>query len=328
MKFDVKARVARPNGFVLDAALTCETDALAIVGPSGSGKSTLLEAIAGIEPGARVVLDGRDESNTPLHERRVGYVSQDALLFPHLSVRQNLAYSPRAGNIDEAASALEISGLLDRKPATLSGGERRRAALARAIVSGPRLLLLDEPFSGLDEQRRREAMSLLGLVRRRFGLPMVLVSHLADEVIGLTDWAVRLESGRVTASGPSLTVLRGGEVNIDNVLVGRIVGPGRVDVGGVELFARVPPEGSARLACYAHDILLAVEEPRGISARNCFWTKIASVAPAGDAVLVTLDAPPLRVVVTSEAERALDLAPGKRVVAIIKATSLAYMGAA
>jgi molybdate transport system ATP-binding protein len=328
MKFEIAAKRARSNGFVLDAAFACDAGALAIVGPSGSGKSTLLDAIAGIEPGARVSIDGVDYSSTPLHERRVGYVTQDALLFPHLSVRENLTYSPRAGSIEDAAEALEITALLDRKPGTLSGGERRRVALARAIVSRPALLLLDEPFSGLDELRRREAMSLLGLVRNRFGLSMILVSHRADEVIGLTDWAVRLESGRVAASGPSLSILRSGEVNIDNYIVGRVVGPGKIDVGGVELFARVGSEGSVRLACYAHDILLATEEPRGISARNCFWSTVASIAPAGDAMLVTLGAPPLRVLVTPEAVRSLQLGSGKRVVAIIKATSLAYMGAA
>src|SRR5262245_27698208 len=134
MKFQIEARVRRPTGWTLDVRIDCVADSLGLVGPRGSGKSTLLGAIAGIEPGARVVLDGRDISSLALHHREVGYVTQDALLFPHLTVRQNLAYSPTAGPPDDVARALGIDALLDRMPRNLSGGERKRAALARAIV--------------------------------------------------------------------------------------------------------------------------------------------------------------------------------------------------
>jgi ABC-type molybdate transport system ATPase subunit len=150
MILEVEADVRRRGGFHLRASLRSESDRLAIVGPSGSGKSTLLDVIAGIEPG-RVMLDGEDLTHVPLHRRGVGYVMQDAPLFPHLSVRQNLSYGPRAEGIDEVAARLGIAHLLDRMPRHLSGGERRRVALARAIANRPRLLLLDEPFAGLDE---------------------------------------------------------------------------------------------------------------------------------------------------------------------------------
>ncbi len=151
MKFEIEARIPRPAGFILDASFLCEAQTVGIVGPSGSGKSTLLDAIAGIEPGARVVLDGEDVSERPLHRRDVGYVTQDALLFPHLSVRSNLLFSPRAGALGDVPAALGIERLLERMPRHLSGGERRRVALARAVLSRPRLLLLDEPFAGLDD---------------------------------------------------------------------------------------------------------------------------------------------------------------------------------
>jgi molybdate transport system ATP-binding protein len=330
MKLELSVKVTRPGGFSLDVAVACEAEALAIVGPSGAGKSTLLDAIAGVERGARVVIDGEDVSRRPLHERGLGYVTQDALLFPHLSVRANLLFSPRAISLGDVPEALGISGLLDRMPRNLSGGERRRAALARAILGRPRLLLLDEPFAGLDESTRREAMSLLDRVRRRFGVPIVLVSHAADEVIALTDRAVRLDGGRVVASGASAAVLRAGETRIDNFFVATVVGPRRVRAGGAEL-AVVLPEGASgdvRLACYATDVILAAEMPSRLSARNCVRTTVAAMERAAGGALVTLAAPPLRVLVTEEAALALELAPGRETVAIVKATSIDFLGAA
>jgi molybdate transport system ATP-binding protein len=330
MRFEIKALVHRSSGFTLEASETCDAEALGLVGPSGSGKSTLLDAVAGIEPGARVVLDGVDCSCLPLHLRGVGYVAQDALLFPHLSVRQNLLYSPRAVALGHVPHALGIEPLLDRMPRHLSGGERRRVALGRAILSRPRVLLLDEPFGGLDEPRRREAMSLLEHVRRTFNIPMILVSHLADEVIGLTDWAVRLEEGRVAARGPSAVVLRTGETRIDNYFEGTAVTKGRVRVGEIELAAMIPDgvTGEVRMACYAHDILLASAPPEGISARNVFPVTIESAVPTGDAVLVAFVKPRLSALVTPEAVESLGIRPGSSAVAILKATSVVYLGPA
>jgi molybdate transport system ATP-binding protein len=330
MKFEVRARVARRSGFVLDAAFSCETGSLGIVGPSGSGKSTLLDLMAGVEDGGSVSIDGRDCSDIPLHRRRVGYVTQDPLLFPHMTVRRNLQYAPNAMGVDDVATALGILDLLDRMPRHLSGGERRRVALARAIASQPELLLLDEPFAGLDERRRREAMSLLAQTRRRFGIPMVLVSHFAEEVIALTDAAVRLEGGRVVAAGSSASVLRAGETQIDNFFTGCVIGPSLVRCGHVELHAYVPEglSGDVRLGCYAHDILLAISEPKEISARNVVWTMATAVEPAGEAVLVTLAEPPVKALVTRDAAERLGLEAGRRLVAILKATSIVYLGPA
>jgi molybdate transport system ATP-binding protein len=330
MRFDVKSRVVRPSGFTLEAAFSCDAGSLGIVGPSGSGKSTLLDVLAGVEDGGVVSLDGENVSGVPLHRRRVGYVTQDPLLFPHLTVRRNLEYAPSAAGVEDVAAALGIQELLDRMPRHLSGGERRRAALARAVASQPRLLLLDEPFAGLDERRRREAMSLLDLARRRFGLPMVIVSHFAEEVIALTDSAVRLEAGQVAAVGPSASILRAGETQIDNFFTGRVAGPSLVRCGDADLHAFVPPgvSGDVRLACYAHDVLLAASEPREVSARNVLWTTVKALEPAGDAVLVALAAPPLKALVTRDAAQRLGLEAGKRLVAILKATSIAYLGPA
>jgi molybdate transport system ATP-binding protein len=171
-------------------------------------------------------------------------------------------------------------------------------------------------------------MALLDRVRRTFGVPMILVSHLADEVIGLTDWALRLESGRIVATGPSPSVLRASETRIDNYFTGSVIAPGRVKVGNLELAASLPEgvQGEVLLACYAHDVLLALEVPKGISARNVFPVRIAKVEPAGDAALIELESPALRVVVTSEARDSLDLRAGTSKIAILKATSIAYLG--
>jgi molybdate transport system ATP-binding protein len=324
---EVEADVRRPGGFRLEAALRADAPRLAIVGASGSGKSTLLDVIAGIEHG-RVVLDGDDLSHVPLHRRGIGYVMQDAPLFPHLTVRRNLAYGPQAAGVEDVARRLRIAHLLDRMPRHLSGGERRRAALARAIASQPRLLLLDEPFAGLDEALRREAMALL---HGACGdVPMVLVSHSPAEVLGLADHAVRIEDGRVVAEGPSVALLRAGETGIDNHFVGSVVGPGRVRAGGAELSVLLPEgaSGAVRLGCYAHEVLLARERPSAISARNVFPAVVRELREAGGAVLATLESPPLRVLLTTEATRDLGLAPGAPVVAVVKSTSIVYLGAA
>lgn len=327
MILEIEADVRRRAGFRLAVSLRAEADALAVVGPSGCGKTTLLEVIAGVEHG-RVIVDGSDLTALPLHRRRIGYVMQDAPLFPHLSVRENLSFGPHAAGVERIATWLGIAPLLERMPRNLSGGERRRAALARAVASGPRLLLLDEPFTGLDEAARREAMSLLSRVRQETGIPMILVSHAPAEVVGLTDQALRLEAGRVAGQGPSASLLRAGETQIDNYFSARVVARDRVRVASVELAVSLPPgaAGEVRLACYAHDVLLARERPQAISARNLVDATVVTLEPAGEALLVALDTPPLRALVTVEAARELALAPGVRVTAIVKSTSLAYLG--
>lgn len=320
----------RPGGFVLELAESLDAGSVGIVGSSGSGKSTLMDAIGGFEPTTRLTLDGADLSRLPSEARGIGYVGQDAILFPHLTVRANLLYSPRARELGDIPAALGIGHLLDRMPRNLSGGERRRAALARAIVSRPRLLLLDEPFTGLDERLRREAMAHLHEVRRRYAIPMLLVSHVADEIVGLTDWLLRLEAGRVVGRGPTLELLRGGENRIDNYLTGTVVGTDRVCVGGVELAAPLPEgaTGSVRLSCYAHDVMLAMAAPEAVSARNLLRTRVASLDETAGGTLVSLEEPRLKAILTPTAVASLRLAPDVEVFAIIKATAITYLGPA
>ena len=194
----------------LDVDWRPERDQVAILGPSGSGKSTLLRALAGLEPraegrvsfGDEVWLDSDSGIYMPAWERRVGWVPQDALLFPHLSLRENLAYAGAGqSEVERMAESLFLMELLDRRPRFLSGGERQRVALGRALLSAPRLLLLDEPFSALDRPLRGEVGSMVREFARDSGTPIVLVSHDEHDAELLADERWVLVAGVLTADG-------------------------------------------------------------------------------------------------------------------------------
>jgi ABC-type molybdate transport system ATPase subunit len=194
----------------LDVDWRPQSDHVAIVGPSGSGKSTLLRVLAGLEPGAEghvsfgdeVWLDSDSGVHTPAWERRVGWVPQEALLFPHLSLRENLAYAGASqAEVEKMAESLLLSGLLDRRPRFLSGGERQRVALGRALLSAPRMLLLDEPFSALDRPLRSEIAAMVRAFSRDSGTPIVLVSHDEHDAELLADERWVLVRGILTVDG-------------------------------------------------------------------------------------------------------------------------------
>jgi len=199
-------RIERDD-FTLEVDVEMAAACTAVLGPSGSGKTTLLECVAGLlRPRAgRVVVDGDVMSDaatrafTPPHRRRLGLVPQDGALFPHLSVERNLLYGSHGEAIDLAhvAALLDIRGLLPRRVPSLSGGEKRRVALGRALLAGPRLLLLDEPLTGLDRALKARAIDLLRRVRAEFALPMLLVTHDEREAEALADASVHLDAGRV-----------------------------------------------------------------------------------------------------------------------------------
>jgi molybdate transport system ATP-binding protein len=204
----------RQGDFVLDLAFRSNAHVVALFGPSGSGKTTVLNILAGLirAENGRVIVDGRILIDTaagifvPAHERRIGYVFQDARLFPHLSVRRNLLYgrffSPREkrfGSLDEVVALLGLGHLLDRKPQTLSGGEKQRVAIGRALLASPRILLLDEPLSSLDEARKAETLPYIERLRDELSIPIVYVSHSLAEIERLASEIVRLDGGRVVA---------------------------------------------------------------------------------------------------------------------------------
>jgi len=210
------AAAHRQGDFLLDVAFETDAHVVALFGPSGSGKTTLLNVIAGlVRPReARVAVQGRALTDTgrgvfvPPHQRRIGYVFQDGRLFPHLTVRRNLAYgrwfTPRTehwAKLDEVVALLGIGHLLDRAPATLSGGEKQRVAIGRALLASPRLLLMDEPLASLDEARRSETLPYIERLRDELAIPIVYVSHSLAEVERLTREIVRLDGGRLVPRG-------------------------------------------------------------------------------------------------------------------------------
>ncbi len=233
----------RAGAFTLELHETIAARTVAVFGPSGSGKTTTLDAVAGlcrpdagvIRVGGHVLFDSRRGIDVPAHARQIGYVPQDLALFPHLDVRRNVLYGARgraegrspgarkAGKPGTSANELgshgphapvlellEIDTLLSRSVDGLSGGERQRVALARALMTEPDLLLLDEPLAALDLGLRDRILPYLERVRDEIGTPMIYVSHVADEVRRVADWAIVLEAGRAVRSGAPADVVRDG----------------------------------------------------------------------------------------------------------------------
>ncbi len=206
LEFDV--RVAQDE-FSLELRDKADVQVLGLIGPSGAGKTTLLEALAGLRPargfirvGTRTLLDSAAGIDLPPRARRVGYVPQDALLFPHLTVRGNLQYG--AGDpsrVEQVAEMLEIAALLDRAASGLSGGERQRVALGRALAAAPDLLLLDEPLAALDPARRERILPYVLRARHALGVAMVWVTHDLDELTHAADRALVVDRGRAVYVG-------------------------------------------------------------------------------------------------------------------------------
>jgi molybdate transport system ATP-binding protein len=184
--------------FDLEVSATMSARVTAIFGPSGAGKTSLLDAIAGLRrmQRGRITFDDVVLSDLPARARRIGYVPQETALFPHLSVERNIRYGGRH-NEQHVVEVLEIGHLLDRTVTALSGGEQKRVALARALLTAPRLLLLDEPLSGLDRPLRDRVMQFLQRVRDDFNVPMLYVTHDEDELAAIADDVVRLDHGRI-----------------------------------------------------------------------------------------------------------------------------------
>jgi molybdate transport system ATP-binding protein len=347
----------RRGDFELDARFSAPTPGLtALFGRSGCGKSTLISLIAGLlRPDSGHVQIGNDvlvATERDLHvdarHRRIGVMFQDARLFPHLDVLGNLRYGarrvprgvPALLKFDDVIGLLGLEPLVARRPHELSGGEKQRVAMGRALLSQPRLLLLDEPLASVDMARREEVLPYLERLRDNFSIPIVYVSHQFDEVLRLATRVVLLDAGRVVAEGDIATVSRDPKlraiVGADSVgavvsgQVERIDGAGLavLRVGDAELTAEIDarPGQRIQIQVLARDVIVATESPRGLSVRNVVPARVVSVTPdSGRAVLVELDIGRTATLLARITERAsveLALGPGKQVWALIKAVSL------
>ena len=344
------------GAFRLDARFRAEGGLTALFGPSGSGKTSIVNLIAGLArpQRGRIVADGRVLVDTerrifvPAHRRRIGYVFQEDRLFPHLTVRQNLLYGrwfvaarDRRASFERVVDLLGIEGLLQRRPALLSGGEKQRVAIGRALLASPRLLLMDEPLASLDEARKAEILPYIERLRDEARIPTVYVSHSIDEVARLATTLALVSDGRVDAVGPTQEIL--GRLDLfpatDRYEAGALL-DARVERsdaghgltllrlrGGVLLAPRLElPEGAPiRVRVRARDVIVSLAPQEGISALNVLAATVVELGPARGPVRdVKLDVAgqTLLARLTRRSIETLRLSPGQEVYAIIKSIAL------
>jgi molybdate transport system ATP-binding protein len=350
----------RLGAFRLDAAFEAGAGITALFGRSGAGKTSLVNAIAGIlRPdrgriviGGEAVFDAEAGIDVPTPARRIGYVFQEGRLFPHLSVAQNLRYAglfsrgAPASQFAHVAELLGLKELLERRPGNLSGGEKQRVAIGRALLSSPRLLLLDEPLASLDAHRKNEVMQYIELLRDEIRIPVVYVSHSAEEVVRLADTVVLLSAGEVSAVGAAEEVMgrpdlraatgafEGGAVieakvtaqDMDSDLATLAFDGGTLTAANVDALIGEP----VRVRIRARDVSIALERPRRISIQNVLEGTIVEVRAGGNGavdVAIAVGATTLRSRVTQRASQQLGLAKGLPVYALVKAVSLSRAAA-
>jgi molybdate transport system ATP-binding protein len=346
----------RRGTFALNVRFDLPTPGVvALFGRSGCGKSTVVNIIAGLLPPdcGRVVLDDtvlldtQQRIDVPPERRRIGYVFQDTRLFPHLSVAANLRYAEKRAvgvrYVDLAAVTrlLDLTSLMDRRTHQLSGGERQRVAIGRALLTQPRLLLLDEPLAALDEARREEVLPYLETLRDQLAIPMVYVTHDFAEVLRLATHIVLMEAGSVTAAGtvgemslnPRLRSIIGPD-EVGAIVDGIVLGVDsssnltrvRVGQGELNVQAKDLAVGTAlRVQLLARDIIVSTQVPQHLSVRNSLAGVVQSIhGDDEDSDLITIDigAEEILARVTKAATRELSLRPGMPAWALVKSVSL------
>jgi molybdate transport system ATP-binding protein len=347
----------RLGTFTLDVGFTAPNGVTAVFGRSGAGKTTLINVVAGLSApdSGHIALndtplfDAAQRINLPAHKRRMGYVFQDARLFPHMDVTQNLRFGLRhapAGStgppLDEVADLLGLTDLMKRRPTDLSGGEKQRVALGRALLSRPKMLLMDEPLAALDGQRKDNILPYLERLKSgAAGLPILYVSHALDEIARLADQLVILTKGKIAASGSIFDVLADptivplvGVRQAGAVLQATVMEHGddgistlKTNAGTLELPGVAAPVGTlVRLHVLAQDVILSRTRPTGLSSVNILPVTVKSIRTGdGPGAAISLDAAgdQLLARVTARAVQDLDLSQGVTCFAVIKATSIA-----
>ena len=351
------ALTKRLGAFVLDVRFELPTPGVAaLFGPSGCGKTSTINLLSGltVPDRGRIVLDGEVLLDTdrhidvPAERRRIGYVFQDTRLFPHLTVAGNLQYAERraAGpsfvSFERVSSLLDLGALMRRRPHHLSGGERQRVAIGRALLSQPKLLLLDEPLASLDRERRDEVLPYLELLRDQLAIPMVYVSHQFEDVLRLATHIVLLQSGTVAAQGEigAMSTDRRLRSLIGPDAVGAVIdgiaieedaanGMRKLGVGRGEL--RVLADGKmalgtkVRVQLLARDLIVSTQKPAHLSVRNVLEGVVTSIdedIAHSDLVSIDIGGALVMARITQAATRELSLAPGKPVWALVKSVSL------
>lgn len=323
---------------------------LALLGPSGAGKTTVLRALAGllrpreghIRFGEATWFDAPAGTFLPAHRRPIGYVSQDGALFPHLTVAQNLAYGladldapRRRRRVRETADLLGLAGLEHRRPGQLSGGQQRRVALGRALARRPGLLMLDEPFAGLDPEGQEILRRDLRGVLRELGRPVLLVSHDRADALGLGDRVAVIDQGRFLQCGPIEEVFdRPGDagvariLGVDTVHLGHLVertdGLAVLALGTARILAPDPGDlGDAAFVCIRGEDVILETEPSRTTVRNRLRGRVAALRAEGPLVRVLLDCGfPLSALITRPAAAELGLAEGREITALVKASAI------
>ncbi len=341
-------------GFTLDVAFEAPRGVTALFGRSGSGKSTVINAVAGllhpdrgrVASDDQVLLDVARNINLPVHKRHLGYVFQEGRLFPHLTVRQNLAYGRwfagrGAGDFDRIVTILDIAPLLQRRPATLSGGEKQRVAIGRALLNRPRILLMDEPLAALDEARKAEILPYIEGLRDQMDIPILYVSHSLAEVARLASHIVVLNAGRVVRQGsvaevlsdpaavPDLGLRDAGAFLTATLAAQDADGLTRLDTtaGPIWLPRIAAALGTTlRIRVAAQDVMLSRTRPEGLSALNILPATVAALRLGeGPGALVQLKVGDdlLLARITRRSAATLDLQTGTAVFAVLKAVAVA-----
>lgn len=336
-------------------------EVLVLFGPSGAGKSSTLRAIAGllhpvaghVEVGGRVIYDGQSQIWVPTHQRRLGYLTQQYHLFPHLTVAANIAFGLQGRNssagkerVAKLSDLFQLDGLADRYPWELSGGQQQRVALARALAPGPAMLLLDEPFASLDAELRRTLRREIRAMLAQSPVPVMLVTHDREEALALGDSVQVIHEGRTLVTGVPLEVLGqpgqgrvarlvGVENLFDLTVQERNPRDGTMTCAGPGLQLEVPldahitgnstPEGRqdrVTVAIRASDIILAKEDLSGSSARNRLPGRVISIESRPPGYAVTLDCgQPMRCHITGAALEEMGIQTGQQLWAVFKASS-------
>lgn len=345
--------------FLLDLDVEVPPGITILFGPSGAGKSTLLDCIAGLtQPDAgqvaidgTVLFDSEKNVNVPPQRRQVAYVFQTLALFPHMAVEANVAYGlqavpeqARGTRVAEILQMFRVEQLRERKPGEISGGEKQRVALARSLVTLPRVLLLDEPLTGLDAELKASIIDDLRAWNAAHKIPILYVTHSREEVDALGERVIGMDHGRIVSEGTPREVLDAPRrrrlaqaAGFENLLNGTVLdlrepdGVMRVRLADSACEIEVPlghaaPGDRVRVAIRAGDILLATEPPRALSARNVMEGKIVSLERRGTLVVARVDCGAVFTVhVTPGAERTLELAMKKKVWLVLKTHSCHFV---